>query len=148
MKFGFTLIELLVSIAVVVVVSILVTSGFNSFRESSQLNEAHSAIISILRDARSRTLSGNKNTQYGVHFETNQIVLFAGSSYSSGSSSNEPYATPSLAKVSVINLGGSSDAVFTRLTGFSSASGTIMVSSISNPQKTKTITIFSSGNIE
>jgi len=147
-KFGLTLIELLVSIAVIAVVVILTTSGFNSFREFSQLNEAHSAILSALRDARSRTLSGNKNTQYGVHFETNQVVLFSGSSYSSGASSNEPYAMPSLAKIFSINLGDSSDVIFTRLIGFSSASGTIVVGSISNPQKTKTITILFSGNIE
>ena len=148
MKAGITLIELLVSTAVIIVVVVLVMSGFNSFRESAQLNEAHSAILSALRDARSRTLSGNKNIQYGVHFETNQIVLFSGSSYSSGSSSNEPYAIPSLARISSINLGGSSDVVFTRLTGSASVSGTVVIESISNTQKTKTVTILSSGSIE
>lgn len=145
---GITLIEILISIAIISVVVILFTSGFNSFRESAQLNEAHSAILSILRDARSRTLSGEKNTQYGVHFETNQIVLFSGSSYSSGSSLNEIYALPSLARVSSINLGGSTDIIFARLTGSASANGTVIIESVSNPLKTKTITILSSGNIE
>lgn len=145
---GLTLIELLISIAILAVVAILVTSGFNSFRESTQLNEAHSAILGMLKDARSRTLSSEKNTQYGVHFETSQVVIFSGSSYSSGFSSNEPYTLPSLARISSINFGGSADIVFARLTGSASANGTITIESFSNPSKTKTITIISSGVVE
>lgn len=145
---GITLIELIISITIISIMVILATSGFNSFRESAQLNEAQSVILGTLRDAKSRTLSGEKNTQYGVHFETNRIVLFAGSSYDSGSSSNEVYNLPSLARISSINLGGSSDVIFARLTGSASANGTITIESVSNPSKTKTITILSSGNIE
>ena len=148
MKSGITLIELLISIAIIAVIAVLAMSGFNSFRESAQLNEAHSAILAILRDARSRTLSAEKNTQYGVHFETNQVVLFPGSSYNSGSSSNESYIMPSLTRISSINFGGPSDIIFSRLTGFASVFGTTTIESISNPQKTKSITILSSGNVE
>lgn len=148
MKTGVTLIESLIGIAIVVVLVTLVWSGFGSFRESAQLNEAHSVILGMLRDARSRTLSSEKNTQYGVHFEPTQIVLFLGSSYNSGSASNEPYVFPSLARISSINLGGPVDVVFARLTGNVSVSGTITIGSVSNISKTKTITILSSGNIE
>lgn len=148
MKFGITFIELLISIAIITVLVILVISGFNSFRESAQLNEAHSTILDMLHDARSRTLSGEKNTQYGMHFETNQAVLFSGASYSSGFASNEPYTLPPLSRISSINLGGPVDIVFARLTGVASASGTIIIESTPNPSKTKTITVFSSGNIE
>ena len=145
---GFTLIELLISMAVLAVVVILLTSGFNSFRESAQLNEAHSAVLEILRDARSRTLASEKNTQYGVHFETNGFILFSGNIYDSGSSSNEIYNFPSLARISSINFGGSVDVIFARLTGSASVSGTITLESVSNLDKTKTITILSSGSIE
>lgn len=148
MKFGITFIELLISIAIITVLVILVISGFNSFRESAQLSEAHSTILGMLHDARSRTLSGEKNTQYGMHFETNQAVLFFGASYSSGSASNEPYTLPPLSRISSINLGGLVDVVFARLTGVASASGTITIESTSNPSKTKIITVLSSGNIE
>lgn len=147
-QIGFTLIELIISITIISIVVVLITSGFNSFRESSHLTEAHSAILGTLRDARSRTLSGEKNTQYGVHFETNRIVLFAGSSYDSGFSSNEVYNLPSLARISSINLGGATDVIFVRLTGSAPASGTITLQSIPNNSKIKTITIFSSGNTE
>ena len=148
MKNGFTLIELLISTAVIVVLVILFYGGFTSFRESSQLSEAHSVIVGMLRDARSRTLSSEKNTEYGVHFETNHTMLFLGNVYDSGSSSNEIYNFPSLARISSINLGGSTDIVFARLAGSASASGTITLESVSNPSKTKTITILSSGSIE
>lgn len=148
MKTGVTLLESLIGIAIVVVLITLIWSGFSSFRESAQLNEAHSVILGMLREARSRTLSSEKNTQYGVHFEPTQIVLFGGSSYNSGSASNEPYAFPPLARISSINLGGPMDVVFARLIGNASVSGTITIESVSNISKTKTITILSSGNIE
>lgn len=148
MKFGFTLIESIISIAIIGIVVVFAFSGFRSFQESAQLNEAHSAILEMLRDARARTLSGEKNIQYGVHFETNQIILFSGSSYVPGFVSNEPYAFPALTKISAINLGGPADVVFSRLSGSAPAFGTITVQSNSNPLKTKTITILSSGNIE
>lgn len=148
MKTGVTLIESLIGIAVVIVLVALIWSGFSSFRESAQLNETHSVILGMLRDARSRTLSSEKNTQYGVHFEPTQIVLFSGSSYNSGSALNEPYVFPPLAKISSINLGGPVEVVFARLTGNASVSGTITVESIPNVSKTKTITILSSGNVE
>lgn len=148
MKIGFTLIEMLVSIAVIGALAVLAISGFNSFRESAQLSEAHFAILGILRDARARTLSGEKNMQYGVHFETNQVVIFVDSSYNPESASNEARALPSLARVSSISLGGAVDVIFARLSGSASASGTVTIESVSNPSKTKTITILSSGNFE
>ena len=145
---GFTLLEILISIAVISVISVLVVSGFSSFRESAQLNEAQSQILGVLRDARNRTLSSEKNTQYGVHFETSQIVLFSGSSYSFGLTSNEPHLFPPITRISSISLGGPVDIVFARLSGSVSASGTITIESISNTSKTKTITIISSGIAE
>lgn len=148
MNKGFTIIELLVSVAIIGVVAVLLISGFNSFRESTQLNEAHSNILGILRDARSRTLSGEKNTHYSVHFEENQVVLFSGSLYVSGFSSNEVYSLPSLTRISSISLGGPTEVIFARLTGSASASGTITIQSTSNSSKTKTIIITSSGSIE
>ncbi|MEK7503170.1 MAG: prepilin-type N-terminal cleavage/methylation domain-containing protein [Patescibacteria group bacterium] len=145
---GFTFFEFLISIAIISVISVLVVSGLSSFRESAQLSEAQSQILGVLRDARSRTLSSEKNTQYGVRFETSQIVLFSGSLYNAGSASNEPHLLPPIARVSSISLGGPVDIVFARVTGSASASGTITVESISNAAKTKTITILSSGATE
>lgn len=145
---GFSLLEILISIAVISVVSVLVVSGFSSFRESAQLNEAQSQILGNLRDARNRTLSSQKNTQYGVHFEASRIVLFSGSSYSAGSSLNEPHLFPPITRISSISFGGPIDIVFARLTGAASASGTVTIESISNTSKTKIITILSSGIAE
>src|SRR3989344_5087517 len=145
---GFTLLEILISIAVISVVTVLIVSGFSSFRESARLNEAQSQILGILRDARNRTLSSEKNTQYGVHFENSRAVLFLGSFYNSGSASNEPYLFPPTTRISEIGFGGPVDVIFTRLSGSASASGTVTIESISNTSKIKTITIISSGIAE
>ena len=145
---GAVILEYLIVIAVMAILVLIVSSGFTSFRESAHLNEADIIISSMLRDAQSRTLSSEKNIQYGVHFEGAQVVLFAGNSYNSSASSNEPNVLPTLTRISSINLGGPVDVVFTRLTGAASASGTITIESISNSSKLRIITILSSGNIE
>lgn len=148
MKNGFTLLELVISLAVVSVVMVLAIYGFSSFRESAQIDEARFTILSVLRDARSRTLASEKNTQYGVYFEENKAILFLGDSYNAGLESNEEYILPNLSRISSINLGGSVEVVFSRLSGFASSFGTITIESVFNPSKTKIITILSSGNIE
>lgn len=148
MKTGFTFIEFIISIAIIAIVAVLVVSGFSSFRESVHLNETQAGILGILRDARTRTLSSEKNTVYGVHFESTKAVLFLGNSYNPNSSSNEQYLLPFGARISLISLGGPVDVVFSRLSGSASASGAITIESTANPSKTKTITIISSGAVE
>lgn len=145
---GFTLLELLISVAVIGIVSVLATSGFSSFRESVQLNEVQSQILGILRDARNRTLSSEKNTQYGVHFESTKVVLFSGSYYNPSASSNEIHTLPALVRISSINFGGDVDVVFARLTGAASVFGTTTIEIINNSAKARTITIISSGIAE
>src|SRR3989338_7715737 len=75
---GITLIELLVSISIIAVIATIFISAFSTFRENSQLSEAQSAIIGLLKDARSRTLSSQNKSNYGIHFETAKAVLFKG----------------------------------------------------------------------
>ena len=52
-----TLIELLASIFIIAILATIFMSAFSTFRENSQLSEAHSAIIGMLKDARSRAPS-------------------------------------------------------------------------------------------
>ncbi len=144
---GFTFIETLISIAIIVVVAVIFSSALSLFKESGQLDESQSAIMGFLRDARARTLSSENNTNYGVHFETTQTVLFRGSSYNSLNSTNETYVFPSLVKISAISLVGGSDVVFQRLSGTTTNSGTVTLQSQNNTSRTRTITIYATGNV-
>ena len=144
-----TLIELLASIFIIAILATIFMSAFSTFRENSQLSEAHSAIIGVLKDARSRTLSSQNKSNYGVHFEAAKAVLFKGNIYNSADASNEPYFLPSSVQISAINLtGGAADTVFTRLLGTTTASGTVTISSKRAGGSTSVITILSTGNAQ
>ena len=146
---GVTLIELLVSIFIIAVVATIFMSAFSTFRENSQLTEAHSAIIGILKDARSIATSSQGKTTYGVHFETAKAVLFKGSTYSASDASNESYVLPAPVEISAISLtGGAADTIFSILGGTTTASGTVTLRSKKNTSKTRVITIFSTGTVE
>lgn len=146
---GVTLIELLVSIFIIAVIATIFMSVFSTFRENSQLTEAHSAIVGVLKDARSRTLSSQNKSDYGVHFETAKAVLFKGNIYNSADASNEPYFLPTSVQIGPINLtGGAVDTVFTRLLGTTTASGTVTISSKRSGGPTRAITILSTGNAQ
>ncbi len=148
-KKGFTLLEVLLAIGIIVLIVVLLNSALSEFFVTSRLTEAHTNITGLLRDARARTLASESKTTYGVHFDqsTSQAVLFQGSSYSSGAAGNEPYALPSGVAFSSINLGGPVDIIFQRLTGYSLASGTIVLQTRRESSKRATTTILGTGAI-
>lgn len=145
---GLTLIEILVSLSVILIVAGLLISALASFRENNLLTEAQSNIIGMLRDARSRTLGSVGNSAYGIHFEAAKAVLFKGESYDALDPANEAYNLPSILQVSDVSLGGLSDVVFSRLTGVASSFGTVTIESKGDSQKTRVITILSTGIIK
>ena len=145
---GLTAIEFLVGFAIIAFLTSFIWYAFSSFRDAGALDEASAAVLSLLRDARARTLSSQGNTTYGVHFEETKAVLFSGAAYNSADASNEPYIFSTSVKISAINLGGPADVIFQRLTGAASASGTITLQSKKDSSRTKTITILATGNIQ
>lgn len=149
MKNGITAIELLVAIGIIALVMTIALAVFSNFRENTQLISAHSSILGLLSDARSKTLASQDRMEHGVHFEATQAVLFRGTTYSASDPSNEVYSMPDLIRVGSINLvGGASDVYFARLTGLASATGTVVVEAVGDPANSKTITILSSGTVE
>ena len=144
-KKGTNLLEILMVLAILSIVLALITVGLVNITKKSVLKEAEAGILGIVRDAKSRTLAGVNSSQYGVHFEANQVVLFAGTTYNASSPSNKVYTLPAGARISSINLGGASDIVFARLTGQVNPTGNIVVEETGNTASNITITILSSG---
>ena len=150
MQAGFTLIELLIVIVLVVAACTIVFYNYSAHRNGQAFNNGEDDVISLINEARSRTLDAEGDMQYGVHFETNKAILFAGTSFSAASSTSEEVDFDATVTLSSINLAGSSqDVVFDQLTGDTDDYGTLVLSSgiIATP---KTITItkegFASGN--
>lgn len=141
---GFTIIELLIGLAVVAIVAGVVLSSLLEFRRHAALNEAAENALSLLREARSRTLASESASAYGVRFDPSGLTLFRGS-YSAGDPGNETYALPSLVTATTSLAGGASEVVFERLTGEAAAHGEATVSLLADPGRNRTIIIRPTG---
>lgn len=147
-KKGFTLLEVLIVIAIIVIFAVVSFSQLSKTKNYQILKSSGEDISSVLNKTRSQTLASLNSLQYGVHFETNRIVIFSGTVYNSGNSSNEIVNISSPAYISSISLtGGAVDLYFNRLTGTASKTGIITISLSSDNSLTKTITISSVGSI-
>lgn len=141
--------EIIVVIAIFALAVSAILNSFGQLNQNQVVNKNTELVATVLREARSLTLSSKGGNQYGVHLESSQVVLFQGATYNPAAPSNIYYALNSLGNISVITLaGGGSDVVFDRLTGDTSQSGTIKLSLLSDTSSTRTITISGTGLVE
>ncbi len=141
---GFSVPELIVSIGIIALLAGVSLTSFSSVSKSQALDASTASIVFALRDARSRTIASVGGSQYGVAIEPSRYILFHGSSYSPSASSNVVTQLSSLVRAS------STAAVFTfeRVTGNSSASGTIDVYLSSDFDVKKTVRVQATGLVD
>ncbi len=124
------------------ILAVIIVFSFSPLRNNQELTNTVQETINLLNSARSKTLSSEGSSQYGVHFESSRIILFKGASFSESSPDNNVVALSSLVEISVINLnGGGNNLVFQRLTGKTNNYGTITLRIKSDVSKTKIIDI-------
>jgi prepilin-type N-terminal cleavage/methylation domain-containing protein len=145
-KKGFTLVEMLVVLAIIAILLLIATPQFNKFRQAEVLNAASRDVLSSLEKARSNTLSSVNSSEYGVHFQSDQVIIFKGLTYSVGAVTNESISISEPASITNVTLGGVSGSTgnvyFNRLYGAPSTTGTVTISTSS---LSKTITISATG---
>ena len=147
-KKGFTIIELLLVLGIMSILTTILLNSFVSFGREQGLSKDASLVIEVLRQAQSNTLNSKNSNQFGVHFSTNSLILFTGSVYSPGASTNEIYNFNADIRLSsaVLN-GGGVDVVFAKLSGGTDNDGTITLVSQSTGA-TKVIRVYKTGLIE
>ncbi|MDO8600357.1 MAG: prepilin-type N-terminal cleavage/methylation domain-containing protein [bacterium] len=145
---AFTLIETLVAVGILALLAAIVVSGLSSFQESGELSRAADFVAGVLRDARGRTLAGKNQLSYGVHFDSDALVLFEGQTYDPDTVSNEETLLPFRIIISEISLGGGDEVVFERLSGEANVTGTITLQIKQEPSKTKEVQVYKSGVVE
>jgi len=146
---GFTLLEVIIVLCIITIISSVTLVSLSGVGSKQSLDKSGLLVMSLLEQARSETLASKNSSEYGVHFDANQVVLFKGTVYSAGDSSNIILPLDSKVTLSNITLqGGGSEAVFQRLTGSAYNPGTLRISLISNSSVYKTITINSTGIID
>ena len=144
---GFTLLEIVVSIAILILIASAASVSFSNSRNVRELTTASQNVLSILRTAQSKTLAGEENSQWGVHIEQTQVVLFRGVSYA-GAGFTEAYPLPSTIEIANISLAGSgSDIIFKRIEGTTDETGIFELRVKSDTAKTFSVTVESSGKV-
>ena len=145
-KKGVTMIELLVVIAVLGILVLIVSPKFAQIRENAVFKTAVNDVLSSINKAKGSTLASLNSSEYGVHFQSDKVIIFKGKVFSVSDSDNEiiSITTPSL--ISNVILGGvsgtSGDIYFNRLLGVPNTTGTI---TITTPSFLKIITINATG---
>lgn len=146
---GISVLELLMVFAILAIVVSFIILNLTKFRNEQALQNTTSDIISLINEARTKTISSVNSTTYGVHFETSRAVLFVGSSFTEPNSNNKQVDINSAVSIPAsggISLnGGGSDVVFTRISGDTTNYGTIIVRLVSDATRQKTITINKTG---
>jgi len=146
---GFTLMEVLVGIAILLFLSVIAMSVFSNLRNTQSLNGSVEQIITVIEEARVKTLSSSKSLQYGVRFGSDKIVLFEGGVFIEGAINNQETLFPDSVEIYAVLLNeGGSDVIFRKLTGETDQFGTISVRSKKNQSVSKDIKIKSTGVIE
>ncbi|MFA6096785.1 MAG: prepilin-type N-terminal cleavage/methylation domain-containing protein [Candidatus Paceibacterota bacterium] len=146
---GFTLIELMITIAIFsIIIGVMLQQG-RSMNTTVELENASRNIDLKIKTAKSRSIGALNNTSYGVHFEASKVVIFDGSGlYVDGAASNEEFILPTGVEIYSISLAGGgtgSDIFFERLTGNTVNFGSVVLRSVRDTTRMKTIFINSNG---
>ena len=145
---GFLIIQVLISIIIIVILATIVALSLGSFREHQELTNAIDGVTALVNEAHSRTLAAEGGTVYGVHLDTSDAVLFAGSTYVPGDPSNQTVTLEPAIEIDTISLAGAgSDIVFDMLTGDTDDYGTFKIDRVSTTLGAKTLTVTKTGAI-
>ena len=144
---AFTLIEI---IFVLLILSILTAIGVNSFQVAQLKKQQQTiveSIISYSEKAKADTQAGQGGVQHGIKFNTQDFVLFSGSSFSSGNSENKIVTIHSQFEISTTFSNSQNILLFSKLYGEPNEVGTITISHIDDRVEPISFTIDQVGSI-
>ncbi len=146
---GFTLVEMLVVVGVVSMIAALVTVSFSAVTARQALDKSTDAVVAVLAQARSLTVSAKNASAYGVRLLSTGPVLFTGTTYNASDASNKPMVLdPRLSLANISLAGAGSDVLFSKLTGTTTQSGTFRVIISGTPTTYRTVTVYATGIVE
>lgn len=142
---GLTLVEMIVAVAIVSLLSVFFLFSYTSNRRQTELDNNSSQIVSILSNAKQKTIASENSSSWGVHFEESNYTLFQGNDYITGINKTTYNLTRGITLVHNFSLG--SDIIFTKITGYPNQTGSITLY-LSGTSKQKTVCINSIGTIQ
>lgn len=148
---GFTLMEVLIVIGVIALLGAIIFPSLSRFRNEQSLQNTSVNIVNYLNLARSNSLSSLDGINYGIHFDSDDMVYFVGDTYDGNALTNQiiPFSTGVILDMTNgLNLNnGSSNVIFPRLRGEVSGYGTITIELSSDPSNKKSIKVDKLGSI-
>lgn len=139
---GVTTIEILLSIGIIAILFGIATPLLRSFFIRNDLDVAQNTAVQDLYRAQSLAFTGEADSNWGVKVNTGQIVLFRGNSYASRNQAYDETFTTS----SAITVGGTSEYIFSKLTGLPTSAGTLTLTSPNN--EVRSLVVNSKGMVE
>ncbi|MEK7066863.1 MAG: prepilin-type N-terminal cleavage/methylation domain-containing protein [Patescibacteria group bacterium] len=146
---GFTVIELIIVIGIAGALAAGAFIGYRSMSIGSELKTTAFKVTDVLNLARQRTLASLAASNYGVHFEQEQFILFKGAIYDPLDPDNIFYPLTDSLEISEIVLnGGGSEVVFDRITGETANAGAVKIQVQNDSSRFKTVEVLSSGRAD
>ena len=142
---GLSLVSILVSLAIIASISFFILDVFTEYNARQSLLTDTAQVTSLLREARERTLTSDKRSQYGVYVSATGTELFRGGVYDSSLVEEKHLFSPSV--MATTTFSGGASVVFERLTGEVLNAGTIVLYLRSATTTIRTISISPSGLI-
>jgi len=148
---GFSLLEFLIVIGIIAVLALGGTVTYRGVFLERQLDGATQKTVAVLKNAQSRAISGENNSNWGVHFGGDPMIhlayyyqLFYGPSYTSGTVVSTAYYPTSTIAATI----GSQDVIFYKNSGQADFTFSIALQLWSDASSRKTITVHPNGLIE
>ncbi len=147
-KQGFTFIEVLVVMGIMTTLLALSIVRATSIERRAPLSATVTTVLADMRGAQTKAMSGYTQGEttaqaFGINFQTNQYVLFKGTSFNGADPTNAAFPLPTNITFSVIDLPGAS-IIFDKgsgdVVGFSDAANSVtLTQTLTNESKVITI---------
>lgn len=143
-KQGFTLIELIVVMSILVTLMGIVTINLITAQQRAEINTVINTFIADSKDQQLKAMVGDTEGRssagsYGIHMDSNQYVLFYGSTYDSDDVSNKIVELPDNLEFTTFNT----NIIFSQVSGnLPATTQATLFDSSANRQKTIQFNIY------
>ena len=127
---GFSIVEIVVVIGLLLIVSGLLFSGFREYMAFQQHSQAMNEVKLLIQESQTAARLSVGGVAHGIKIEASQLTPFVGDTYNSSDPDNQ-VTTFNTVTLTPYLSGGTDEIIFTILSGYPSATGTIDVSGTS-----------------
>lgn len=149
---GVTMIELIVVMGIFVVLAASIRFFPMEYFYAQSMDNDAAKIAFALRGAHDRAVIQEQGSAWGIHFvneatESDHYEVFMGDTFATGTVIERINLNEAIEFVDP-PVASTTDVLFTKMTGLPTGAGSIIISVISKPATTKTITVLTNGQIQ